>query len=97
MSQSGGQTAMEFVYVEFDQSWQVGFFGQWGQGYTSINDGASVMVVAEDATGTKTTYWYKLKKGVQVWVSANHNIIFIPGVCEKAARGDNSKCGKYLK
>ena len=97
MSQSGGLTAMQFVYVEFDHNWQLGNLGMWGHGYTASIDGASIMVVAEDATGTKTTYVYKLKKGEQVWVSSNHNIIFIPGVCDKAARGDNSKCGKSLK
>ena len=94
MSLSGGHTVMQFVYVEFDRNWQIGSIGQWGKGYNAISDGASVTVVAEDATGSKTTYWYKMKKGAEVWTSANHNIIFIPGVCEKATKGDYSKCGK---
>lgn len=94
MSQNDGLTAMQFVYVEFDQNWQSGNIGQWGKEYHAFSDGALITVVAEDATGTKTTYWYKMKKGAEVWTSANHNIIFIPGVCEKAKKGDNSSCGK---
>ena len=94
MSQTGGQTAMQFVYVEFDQNWQIGNIGEWGKEYRAIKDGASITVVAEDTTGNKTTYWYKLSNGVVVWTSANHNIIFIPGLCVKAMKGDNSTCGK---
>ena len=75
MSATDSHTVMKFVHVQFDENWQTGNIGEWGKEYRAIKDGAYITLLAED----KNTYWYKLNNGAVVWVSANHNIIFVPG------------------
>jgi hypothetical protein len=82
-------TAMEFTFVEFDNNWTSGGTVQYFATTT-----AQVIVVAEGATGTKTTYWFKVPKGAVVWITYTENLIFIPAKCVRRAPGDLTSCGR---
>ena len=82
-------TVMTFVFIEFDQNWQRGGTVQ----YIAITN-ANLIVVAEDATGMKTTYWFKVNKNEIVYVSYEENFVFIPARCVRKGRGDATTCGR---
>lgn len=81
-------TVMTFVFVEFDKNWSRAGTVQ----YTAQSD-AQLIVVAEGATGVKTTYWFRVKKNEVVLVSFSANVVYIPARCAKRAAGDKTTCG----
>lgn len=91
-----GQTVMQFTYIEFDDNWSRQFADNYKY---ALGDNASVLVVAEGSTGTKTTYWYKVRKDDHVWIggsNGNENLVYIPSKCFRAQHGDYSSCGRLL-
>jgi hypothetical protein len=80
---------MTFVFIEFDQNWQRGGTVQ----YIAITN-AKLIVVAEDATGMNTTYWFQVNKNEIVYVSYSENLVFIPARCLRKGLGDGTKCGR---
>jgi len=59
--------------------------------YTANADN-EVLVVAEGATGTKTTYWFKIPTGGEVWVSYSENLVYLPERCVSRGEGDQTRC-----
>jgi hypothetical protein len=91
-----GQTVMQFTYIEFDDNWSRQFADNYKY---ALRDDASLLVVAEDSTGTKTIYWYTVKKDDHVWIGGsdgNENLVYIPSICTRAQHGDYSSCGRLL-
>ena len=88
MLEVGSHTVLVFVKLQF-----LGVWTRWSGtqmiGYTS-GRGAQLMVVTEDQDATKTTYWFKLNPEHDVWVE--ENVVHIPAICVKSARGDETKC-----
>jgi hypothetical protein len=83
-------TALEFTYIEFDGDWARAPWGNWVS-YQANADG-EVVVVAEGETGTKTTYWYKIPLGEEVWVSFSENLAYLPRRCVRRDEGDHTRC-----
>ncbi len=81
-------TVLTFVFIEFDKNWNRAGTVQ----YIAQTD-AQLIVVAETATGVKTTYWFTVSKNDIVLVSFNTNVAYIPARCSKRARGDRTTCG----
>jgi len=72
------------------------FLGQWsryaltlGVGYQAAKAG-QLLVVTEDENAAKTTYWFQLKQGHEVWVI--EDVVHIPALCIKSAPGDQARC-----
>ena len=84
---TGPQTVLVFKHIQFLGSWT-----RWSGvnliGYTP-NRSAQLLVVAEDATGAKTTYWFKVTNE-DVWVI--EDVVHIPAICFRSAPGDRTKC-----
>jgi hypothetical protein len=59
-------------------------------GYTPNREGINLLVVAEDEQAVKTTHWFKVPRGVDVWI--DRNVIHIPALCVRRATGDNTRC-----
>jgi hypothetical protein len=85
-------TVLEFKFIEFAKNWNYVVFDNMG--YEAQDDPSLLLVVAEDFTGAKTTYWFKLPKASIVQVSKQHNLVYIPGRCYKKEKGDATQCGK---
>ena len=82
-------TVMEFTFIEFDKNWVRAGTVQ----YTATAK-ARLIVVAEDALGAKTTYWFQVNAKEVVLVSWTENLVYIPAKCLKRAKGDNTRCGR---
>jgi hypothetical protein len=89
MIEVGAHTALVFVKMQFQ--------GQWSRfslvqqiGY-DVNRGGLLLVVTEDENAAKTTYWFKLAAGHEVWVL--EDVVHIPAICVKSAPGDQIRCG----
>ncbi|MDH3234911.1 MAG: hypothetical protein OEQ29_15430 [Alphaproteobacteria bacterium] len=82
-------TALEFTFIEFDKNWT-----RAGTVQYIATSTAQVIVVAEGATGVKTTYWFKVPKNEIVLVSYNTNVAYIPAKCVKKTGGDKTRCQK---
>ena len=100
MANEGGNTphtVMEFTFAEFDKNLARTFLAftlpQEGTVNYTATRTAQLIVVAEDHTGTKTTYWFKIPTGEVVLVSKGENLIYIPAKCSRKARGDLTSCG----
>jgi hypothetical protein len=72
------------------------FLGQWARwngtqsiGYTSPK-AAQLLVVVEDESAAKTTYWFKLDPARDVWVE--EDVVHIPAICLKSASDEQSRC-----
>jgi hypothetical protein len=50
-----------------------------------------LMVVTEDENAAKTTHWFKLATGHEVWVL--EDVVHIPAIRIKSDPGDRIKCG----
>lgn len=81
-------TAMQFTFAEFDKN-----FTRSGTVQYTATAPAQLIVVAEGATGVKTTYWFRIPKGEIVLVSFSANMIYIPARCAKREAGDKTDCG----
>jgi hypothetical protein len=53
---------------------------------------AQLVVVAEIATGTSVTYWFKLRANDEVFVSYSDSQVHIPAMCLRSAPGNQIKC-----
>ncbi len=49
-----------------------------------------LLVVTEDENSAKTTYWFSLQAGHEVWVTGDE--VHIPALCIKSAEGDQTRC-----
>jgi hypothetical protein len=72
--------------------------GQWSRfslvqqiGY-DVNKGGLLLVVTEDENAAKTTYWFKLATGHEVWVL--EDVVHIPAICIRSVPGDQIRCGR---
>lgn len=88
MIETGSHTVLVFVKVQFQ--------GQWSRfslvqtlGYDVVK-GGQLLVVTEDENAAKTTFWFTLQSGHEVWIT--DDIIHIPALCLKSAPGDYTKC-----
>ena len=88
MIEVGSHTVLVFVKMQF--------LGQWSRlsltneiGYDVMKAG-QLLVVTEDENAAKTTYWFKLDTGHEVWVQKN--VVHIPTICIKSAPGDVIRC-----
>jgi hypothetical protein len=89
MLEVGSHTVLVFVKLQFLGQWT-----RWSSssdfiGYTS-GKAAQLLVVTEDTSAAKTTYWFKLAPGHDVWV--DDDVVHIPALCLKSAGGDQSRC-----
>lgn len=82
--------ALEFTTIEFQGDWSRAPWMSFAA-YTANVDG-DVVAVAEGATGTKTTYWYKIPQGEMVWVSFSENLAYLPERCARREEGDQTRC-----
>jgi hypothetical protein len=84
---TGPQTVLVFKHIQFLGNWT-----RWSGvsliGYTA-NRSAQLLVVAEDETGAKTTYWFKVTNQ-DVWVI--EDVAHIPAICLRSVPGDHTKC-----
>jgi hypothetical protein len=80
-------TVMEFTFIEFDENWD-----RSGTVQYTARDKAMLKVVAEDKTGNKTTYFFRVEKGAVVLVSYSVNLVYIPEKCIRREDGDKTKC-----
>ncbi len=70
--------------------------GQWSrfsgaqQIAYNVEKTGQLMVVTEDENAAKTTYWFRLERGHEVWVV--EDVVHIPAICIKSAPGDQIKC-----
>lgn len=101
MANEGGNTphtVMEFTFADFDRNLARTFLAFTNPADGTVNytatSSAQLIVVAEDKTGTKTTYWFKIPKGEVILVSKGENLIYIPAKCSRRAPGDMTSCGR---
>jgi hypothetical protein len=88
MLEVGSHTVLVFVKLQFLGQW-TRWSGTQFIGYTS-GKSAQLMVVTEDESAAKTTYWFKLNPEHDVWVE--EDVVHIPAICAKSAQGDQTKC-----
>jgi hypothetical protein len=88
MLEVGSHTVLVFVKLQF--------LGQWTRwsgiqfiGYTS-GKAAQLLVVTEDESAAKTTFWFKLDPAHDVWVE--EDVVHVPAICLKSAPGDQARC-----
>jgi hypothetical protein len=91
-------TVLEFTFAEFDKNLVRTFLAFTSGSDRTVNYTATrtaqLIVVAEDRTGVKTTYWFKIPTGEVVLVSNGENLIYIPAKCSRKAPGDLTSCGR---
>jgi hypothetical protein len=87
---TGEHTILEFIRVQCLGDW-ARWSGTQMIGYTPHKDG-QVVVVTQDNQGAKTTYWFKVRSGKDVWVQEYLSIIHVPAICSKSASGDKAGC-----
>ena len=79
MIEVGAHTVLVFVKMQFQ--------GQWSR-FSLMQQ----MVVTEDENAAKTTYWFKLATGHEVWVL--EDVVHIPAICIRSVPGDQIRCGR---
>jgi len=89
MLATGPQTTLVFVHLQFQGSW-TRWSGVSQIGYTGNGAANKLLVVAEDENAAKTTYWFVVKKGDDVWVE--RNVVHVPAICTQSQPGDQGKC-----
>jgi hypothetical protein len=90
---AGPYQAIKFVMVDFDRNWDRTMLvtGYANIRYTATRRGAQLAVVFEGATGTMTTFRYRLAAGQEVLVV--DQVVHVPGRCQRAERGNTVRCG----
>jgi len=88
MLETGSHTVLVFVKLQFQKKW-TRFSGTQMIAYTAAEPG-QLVAVAEGETGVKTTYFFNLEAGHEVWVI--ENVVHIPAICIKSAPGDEARC-----
>lgn len=83
-------TVLEFTYIEFQGDWSRAPWMIFA--WYKADAAGEVIAVAEGATGAKTTYWYKIPQGDEVWVSYSENLAYIPQRCVRREEGDQTRC-----
>jgi hypothetical protein len=89
MIETGSQTVLVYVKLQFLQQWSR-FNGAEGITYSVTGKAGELLVVTEDENAAKTTYWFTLQEGHEVWVVGD--VAHIPAICSKSAPGDDAKC-----
>jgi hypothetical protein len=89
MIETGSHTVLVFVKLQFLQQWSR-FSGAEGITYTVTGKASELLVVTEDENAVKTTYWFILNEGHEVWVI--DDVAHIPALCVKSAKGDQARC-----
>lgn len=89
MIETGSHTVLVFVKLQFLQQWSR-FNGAEGITYTVASKAGELLVVTEDENAAKTTYWFILNEGHEVWVI--DDVAHIPALCVKSEKGDEAKC-----
>jgi hypothetical protein len=56
-----------------------------------VNKSGLLLVVTDDENAAKTTYWFKLATGHEIWVL--EDVVHIPAICLKSAPEDQIRCG----
>jgi hypothetical protein len=88
MIEVGSHTVLVFVKMQFLGQWSR-FSGTQQIAY-DVQKVGQLMVVTEDENAAKTTYWFKLDRGHEVWVV--EDVVHIPAICIKSAPGDQIRC-----
>ena len=88
MIEVGSHTVLVFVKMQFLGQWSR-FALTLGIGY-QVTRAGQLLVVTEDENAAKTTYWFRLSDGHEVWVT--DEVVHIPAVCVKSAPGDQVRC-----
>lgn len=88
MIEVGSHTVLVFVKLQFLGQWSR-FSGPDMVAYQTAKPGQMV-VVTEDENAAKTTYWFNLAAGHEVWV--DEDVVHIPAICLKSAPGDQTRC-----
>jgi hypothetical protein len=89
MIATGSHTVLVFVKLRFLEQWSR-FKGAEGITYTLAAKAGELLVVTEDEHAAKTTYWFILNEGREVWVL--DDVAHIPALGIKSAKGDQAKC-----
>lgn len=88
MIEVGSHTVLVFVKLQF--------LGQWSRFSAAqaisyqVAKAGQLLVVTEDENAAKTTYWFRLNEGHEVWVI--EDVVHIPALCQKSAPGDQARC-----
>jgi hypothetical protein len=77
------------VKLQFLEQWSR-LSGAEGITYTVSGKTGELLVVTEDENAAKTTYWFILHEGHEVWVI--DGVVHIPALCVKSAKGGQAKC-----
>ncbi len=88
MIEVGSHTVLVFVKLQFLGQWSR-FSGTDAVAYNAAKPG-QLLVVTEDESAAKTTYWFRLAAGHEVWVV--EDVVHIPAICLKSAPGDQTRC-----
>jgi len=88
MIEVGSHTVLVFVKMQFLGQWSR-FSGAQQIAY-NVEKTGQLMVVTEDENAAKTTYWFRLERGHEVW--AVEDVVHIPAICIKSAPGDQIRC-----
>jgi len=89
MIETGSHTVLVFVKLQFLQQWSR-FNGAEGITYSVTSKSGELLVVTEDENSAKTTYWFLLEQGHEVWVI--DDVVHVPAVCVRSEPGDDAKC-----
>ncbi|HUK53340.1 MAG TPA: hypothetical protein VL099_08635 [Candidatus Binatia bacterium] len=89
MLATGSHTVLVFVRLQFQDDW-TRWSGVNQIGYTANAKSNQLLVVVEDTNAAKTTYFFNVGQGEDVWVE--RNVVHIPAICVKSAPGDEVKC-----
>jgi hypothetical protein len=89
MIETGSHTVLVYVKLQFQEKWSR-FNGAEGITYSVVDKSGVLLVVTEDENSAKTTYEFILQEGHEVWVIGD--VVHIPAICIKSAKGDEAKC-----
>ena len=92
LAQNSNYTVVNFFVVQFDLHWNLNAGAEDQLIYTATQD-AEIVLVHESPAGIQTTYWFIVKKDLEVWIS-NNNIASIPARCVRSAPGDGTTCAQ---
>jgi hypothetical protein len=89
MIEVGSHTVLVYVKLQFLGQWSR-FSGAAQIVYQVAAKAGQLLVVTEDENSAKTTYWFNLLSGHEVWVIEDE--VHIPALCVRSAEGDQTKC-----
>jgi hypothetical protein len=89
---TGPHTVLVFKKIQFQGQW-TRWSGTTIIGYTPTDDKDTLLVVVEKAPGQFITYWFRVAKGLDVWVGEGQSVVHIPALCIKSEDKDAIVCG----